>query len=116
MACGDKDGFIIDSSGKQFHIENLGEDVCREDFLGFAEIMFPPAQKQCLIAVARGEVYIMGHNDDGFLILPLSGFEQFVNGYLVFEIEKTGRFVEQQDFCILGKCAGDKDPLSFTAA
>lgn len=74
------------------------------------------AQKQGIVAVLAGEVDVVGHGQDGFILFNLHLFEQVIDSDLVVEVQMACRFVQQEYRGLLSQCAGDKDPLTFAAA
>ena len=68
-----------------------------------------------MVGVTRGQVQVMQHDDDCAATLVVAVDEQVEHIDLVAEIEKRGRFIEQQDVGVLGEAHGEPHALALTA-
>ncbi len=66
-------------------------------------------------AETGGEVQVVRRDDDREIAFPVEAREQRGDVELVAEVERRGRFVEQQDLGLLRQGAGDDDALFLAA-
>lgn len=63
---------------------------------------------------ALGEGIAMGYEEESEIVVGEEGIEEIEDALGAFGIEIAGGFIAEEDFGIIGECAGDGDTLTFT--